>query len=54
MLLWFLQHDPRDDWREYFADLDTAAAASGLVDVQFVAPFIPDGPGTDRYVGELR
>jgi len=53
-LLWFLQRDPRDLWREHFADLDTAVEASGLGDVQFVAPFIPTVPGTDRYVNELR
>ncbi|MFJ8598428.1 hypothetical protein ACIREM_06820 [Streptomyces shenzhenensis] len=53
-LLWFLQGDPRDTWQEHFADLDTAVAASGLGDVQFVAPFIPTVPGTDRYVNELR
>ena len=53
-LLWFLQDDPRDHWREHFADLDTAVAASGLGEVQFVAPFVPTVPGTDRYVDELR
>ncbi|MGP4091398.1 hypothetical protein [Streptomyces sp. KR55] len=53
-LLWFLQHDPRDAWRNHFTDLHTAVAASGLGDVTFVAPFIPTIPGTDRYVDELR
>nr|WBO78616.1 hypothetical protein SBE_002237 [Streptomyces sp. SBE_14.2] len=53
-LLWFLQHDPRDGWREHFTGLDTAVAASGLGEVQFVAPFVPTVPGTDRYVDELR
>jgi hypothetical protein len=53
-LLWFLQHDPREVWQEHFAHLDTAVAASGLGDVQFVAPFVPTVPGTDRYVDELR
>lgn len=53
-LLWFLEGDPRDKWLDHFADLETAVAASGLGDVQFVAPFIPTVPGTDRYVNELR
>ncbi|MET7681422.1 hypothetical protein [Streptomyces sp. NPDC005423] len=53
-LLWFLQHDPRDTWRDHFANLDTAVAASELGVVRFVAPFIPTVPGTDRYVDELR
>ncbi|MHC5906395.1 hypothetical protein ACVNF4_21190, partial [Streptomyces sp. S6] len=37
---------PRDSWQDHFADLDAAVAASGLGDVQFVAPFIPTVPGT--------
>lgn len=53
-MLWFLQQDPREIWRDHFTDLDTAVAASGLGDVQFVAPFIPTVPGTDRYADELR
>lgn len=53
-LLWFLQRDPRENWRDHFADLDTGAAASGLGSVRFVAPFIPTVPETDRYVDELR
>lgn len=53
-LLWFLQDDPRDQWRDHFADLDAAVRASGLGEVQLVAPFIPTVPGTDRYVDELR
>ncbi len=53
-LLWSLQRDPRDKWREHYADLHTAVAASGLGNVQFVVPFIPTVPGTDRYVDELR
>jgi hypothetical protein len=53
-LLWFLQCDPRDAWQEHFTGLDAAVAASGLGDVEFVAPFVPTIPGTDRYVDELR
>ncbi|MEV6022503.1 hypothetical protein [Streptomyces sp. NPDC052036] len=53
-LLWFLQQDPRDHWGDRFADLDREVASSGLGDVQFVAPFIPTVPGTDRYVSDLR
>ncbi|MFF4756271.1 hypothetical protein ACWD5R_38255 [Streptomyces sp. NPDC002514] len=53
-LLWFLQRDPREVWREHFTDLDTAVAAGGLGRVEFVAPFLPTVPGTDRYVDELR
>ncbi|MFE9610141.1 hypothetical protein [Streptomyces sp. NPDC006012] len=53
-LLWFLQCDPREVWQEHFTDLDTAVAAGGLGRVEFVAPFLPTVPGTDRYVDELR
>ncbi|GAB2882193.1 hypothetical protein GCM10027074_58190 [Streptomyces deserti] len=53
-LLWFLQHNPRDVWQDHFTGLDTAVAAMGLGNVEFVAPFIPTTPGTDRYVDELR
>lgn len=53
-LLWFLQQDPREVWRAYFTDLDTAVAATGLGNVEFVAPFIPTIPGTDAHVEELR
>jgi hypothetical protein len=53
-LLWFLQHDPRDVWRDHFASLDTEVGGSGLGKVEFVAPFVPTVPGTDRYVDELR
>jgi len=53
-LLWFLQRDPRDGRPECYADLGTAVAASGLGEVQLVAPFIPTIPGTDHYVDELR
>ncbi|MFF5147536.1 hypothetical protein ACFY6U_48835 [Streptomyces sp. NPDC013157] len=53
-LLWFLETDPRECWDAHFTGLDTAVAESGLGEVQFVAPFIPTVPGTDRYVDRLR
>lgn len=53
-LLWFLQQDPRDIWQNHFTNLDSAVAGTGLGAVEFVAPFIPTVPGTDRYVDELR
>jgi hypothetical protein len=53
-LLWFLQRDPRECWEGYFTGLATDVARAGLGHVEFVAPFIPTIPGTDRYVGELR
>ncbi|WP_055557832.1 hypothetical protein [Streptomyces sp. NBRC 110028] len=53
-LLWFLQCDPRMCWEEFLTGLDADVERSGLGRVEFVAPFIPTIPGTDRYVAELR
>ncbi|MFD9210996.1 hypothetical protein ACFVZM_32505 [Streptomyces sioyaensis] len=53
-LLWFLEQDPRMCWDEHFTGLDSLVAEHGLGSVEFVAPFIPTVPGTDRYVEELR
>ncbi|GGX46686.1 hypothetical protein [Streptomyces chryseus] len=53
-LLWFLETDPREAWEERFGGLDEEVAASGLGQVELVAPFVPTVPGTDRYVDELR
>lgn len=53
-LLWFLEQDPRLCWNEHFAGLDSIVADRDLGSVEFVAPFIPTLPGTDRYVDELR
>ncbi|MCX3059039.1 hypothetical protein [Streptomyces beihaiensis] len=53
-LLWFLEADPRDCWRDHFTGLGDAVAASGLGRVELVAPFVPTVPGTDRYVDQLR
>lgn len=53
-LLWFLQADPRACWDRWFTGLDGEVAASGLGQVELVAPFVPTVPGTDRYVDELR
>jgi hypothetical protein len=51
-LLWFLAADPRDRWE--FADEAARVAAGGFGSTEFLAPFIPTVPGTDRYVDELR
>lgn len=53
-LLWFLEQDPREVWAEHFVGLDTEVGDSGLGRVEFVAPFVPTAPGTDRYVDQLR
>ncbi|MFI0780285.1 hypothetical protein [Streptomyces sp. NPDC021212] len=53
-LLWFLERDPRMCWEEYLTGLDADVERSGLGRVEFVAPFIPTIPGTDRYVAGLR
>ena len=52
-VLWFLEQDPRQCW-DTFAGLAEPVAAAGLGKVEFVGPFIPTIPGTDRYVDELR
>ena len=49
----FLRCDPRDVWREHFADLTGGVAASGLAELGLVAPFIPVIPGTPTYLDEL-
>ncbi|WP_433547099.1 hypothetical protein ACQPZG_19980 [Streptomyces sp. CA-294286] len=53
-LLWFLEGDPREQWRERFGGLGEAVAGTGLGRVELVAPFIPTVVGTDRYVDQLR
>lgn len=51
LVLWFLEHDPREGWSVFAHD---AAAAAGVGRAEFVAPFIPTRIGTDDYVDELR
>ena len=53
-LLWFLQADPRQCWKEHFVDEGAAVAKGGLGQVDFCAPFIPTHPGSDDYVDQLR
>ncbi|MBL1099442.1 hypothetical protein JK363_22785 [Streptomyces sp. 205] len=53
-LLWFLERDPRECWERSLTGLDGEVAESGLGRVEFVAPFIPTIPGTDRFVDRLR
>ena len=53
-LLWFTDDDPRTVWDGSFVGEGDAVAASGLGKVEFVAPFIPTIPGTEKYVDELR
>lgn len=53
LLLWFLDHDPRDTWAEEFAPLPELIAAGGRAAVEWSAPFIPAHMGTDLYVDEL-
>jgi hypothetical protein len=50
LVLWFLEHDPRERW-EPFAP---GAASTALGEVVLAAPFIPTRIGTDDYVDELR
>jgi hypothetical protein len=52
LLLLFTDDDPRlchDAW----SGLPAAVAASGMGQVELVAPFVPTVPGTDRYCDEL-
>jgi hypothetical protein len=53
-LLWFTDGDPRDSWEASFVPEGDAVAAGGLGKVEFVAPFFPTVPGTEKYVNELR
>jgi hypothetical protein len=53
-LLWLTDDDPRTAWDASFAGEGDAVEASGLGKVEFVAPFIPTVPGTEKYVDELR
>jgi len=53
-LLWFTDDDPRTVWDASFVGEGDAVAAGGLGKVEFVAPFIPTIPGTEKYVDELR
>lgn len=49
----FVEDDPRRIWRDVFAPLTAALAATSHGTALFVAPFIPTKPGTDAYVDEL-
>lgn len=53
-LLWFVADDVREGWPDRFAPHADALAAGGLGDLEFVSPFVPLEPGTDRYVHDLR
>jgi len=52
-LLFFLEADPRACWKELFAPLGRALAATGMARLALAAPFIPTIPGSDRYADEL-
>ena len=52
-VLWFLDSDPRSCW-DQFRGLPEPVAAAGLGKVEFLGPFIPTLPGTERYVDQLR
>jgi len=53
LLLFFLEADPRECWKELFEPLGPALAATGLATLALAAPFIPTIPGSDRYADEL-
>jgi hypothetical protein len=54
-ILWLLEADPRQCWPSFSRQrLAEPVSATGLGRVEFVGPFIPTVPGTDRYVDELR
>ena len=52
LLLYFLETDPHESW-SLFAAEGEAIAATGLGAVSYAAPFVPTGPGSDRYADEL-
>lgn len=53
-LLWFIEEAPDACLESLFRPQDATIAATGLGQVELVAPFLPVLPGTDRYVDELR
>ena len=53
LLIFFLEEDPRRNWRQRFEPQARALRESGLVSIRWAAPFIPTIPGTDRYTDEL-
>jgi hypothetical protein len=53
-LLWLTDGDPREVWDASFADEGDAVAAGGIGKAEFVGPFLPTVPGTEKYVDQLR
>ena len=53
LLVYFVESDPRECWRDFFEPHARAVAATGLGGVSLAAPFIPTIPGSDRYADEL-
>ena len=53
LLATFVETDPRECWKQLFADPARRIEERGLAKASFAAPFIPTIPGSDRYVDEL-
>jgi hypothetical protein len=53
-VLWFTEGDVRDSWEGGFAQAVEQAQADGVGTCQFVAPFQPTVPGTNKYTDQLR
>jgi hypothetical protein len=53
-VLWFTDGDVRDSWDAGFSGAIEQAEKSGVGKAEFVAPFQPTLPGTNKYVDELR
>ncbi len=53
LLLFFLEDEPGEWWREKLTHLDRALQQAELGRIVYAAPFIPTVPGTDKYVEEL-
>lgn len=51
--IYFLEEDPKMNWKRLFEPQARALRESGLASITWAAPFIPTLPGTDRYTDEL-
>ena len=53
-MLWLTDGDPRESWDAAFSGAVEQAQKAGVGRTEFVAPFLPTLPGTNKYVDELR
>jgi hypothetical protein len=53
LLATFVESDPRECWKELFAEPVRRIEERGLARASLAAPFIPTIPGSDRYSDEL-